>query len=386
VLSMAQEGCEGAKAELITAKEIKEKAIASRHLLIKEKEDFEAVHRSFMELLEDDTCAGESRTQKLEEVRQGLQAIPAAEASLITATIAALTQLRGSRSKFEEVSAKAVGRTFTEQFAKLEQGLVRNTEEQEDGPIETAEILHDAMIQNAASKELVLTNNREALEKAESALKAAKKETKQQVQVRTVCQAERDALLNKTAELAEVVECVKRLSVSIDPPSPGPAARGAAAAALMEDEPEDDTQAAVSLGDALITDAEDADASQGTSVEPANLEAAFDDAGVETAIEEQATKELVDLLLDGEPVEDDEDLEPPAKRLKLDGDVEVEEESAEIDATLAGEAHLPADEPMASADEVVVPAGTPPRDSPVKEIVREPSPEDLQTQMMTGGA
>jgi len=65
-LSMAQEGCEDAKTDLITAKEVKQQALESRDGLIKDQERFAAVHGSFMELLEDESCTGEARTLKLE--------------------------------------------------------------------------------------------------------------------------------------------------------------------------------------------------------------------------------------------------------------------------------------------------------------------------------
>jgi hypothetical protein len=368
VLSRAQEACEDAKSEVASAKDVKLKAIESRESLLKEQERFKAVHASFIELLEEESLSQESRLAKLEEVRQGLQFI-GTEASLVTAALAALQQSKSSRSKFEEVSAKAVGRVFAEKSSKYEQDLVQNAVAQEDSPIEAAEILHDAMLQNAASKNASLSALREALDKSEGLFKAAKKEAKQQENLAAACQAKRDALHEKSAELSEVLVIVQQLTVSTDPPSPGPSRQGGTAAALADDAAEDESQVAASLGNDLVAAADDArpveevpvgaeseeavvEAAVGScaTVDPANLEGAFEAAAAEQAAESENAPSA----------------EPPAKRQKLD------DEAAPVDEPMASCAPAdPVDDQLSS--------------SPIKELAEESS-IDLRSVMMTGGA
>merc|ERR1719265_1444107 len=111
--------------------------------MIAEKDSFTRVQTTFEKLLQEDDSLQE-RQQKLDEVRQCLQKI-GTESSLITATVSTLIKPRKSRSSFEEVSAKAVSKVFEEHSLKLAEELVKMEELTEDGPVEEAEVLHDAM-------------------------------------------------------------------------------------------------------------------------------------------------------------------------------------------------------------------------------------------------
>jgi len=182
-----------------------------------------------------------------------------AEASLVTAALNALTQTKNLRSKFEEMSAKAVA-TFCEEYAlKLEQDLVRNASEQEDGPVVEAKLQHDELIASAATKMLALSKARQALSKSDTLLRTARMKAEQQAEGLAKWQAQSDELLANSKELTEVVDIVEQLTRSTDPPSPGPVTQ------------DPDLE--------LLPDSAEADTPQGETAEPGDAEAAEFDAG-----------------------------------------------------------------------------------------------------------
>jgi len=440
-LNTAQEACENAKMDVLNAKKVKQDAIESRDSLLKEIKRFTAVHTKYGELLED-RCR--VREQRCEDVQQTLTAI-GTETSLVTSALNGLVKVRSSRSTFEEFSAKAVGQSFADHKAKLEQDLRDNTTLQEDGPIEAAEILHDAMLQNAASKLAALSDVREKLEKSETVFKGAKKEAKQQAQTLSSCQAERDTLHAKSVELAEVLDIVKRLILCTDAPSPGPTARGGATASPVDDEGADDaedaTEAALLLGNELINAASAADDTQMTEgTEAAAVDIAArdfelgdrvlvdghrkgtltwdgrpeynfvevkfeDDETCSGAISVNTVKFLAKASSDSNSSQDSHASVDPSNlqgAFDLADDKVVEEiqsqqgderacdeppakkQKLESEAVVMEEAAEPApgDTPTADADEA--PAGVPPRGTLAKEATG--APVDIQTVMSSGGA
>jgi hypothetical protein len=292
VTSTAKEACDDAKAELHQLKRKQNEALGLRPGIFAERDLCNAVRDTFQLFRKEDIFAPsqqELKDQKLEELKQRLQAIGAQE-SLVTAGLLALTKAPAERTIFEAGAAEEVDKVFIKHSAKIEEDVSFNVSEAEDAPVVAAETLYDAMLQNAANKMLVESEARETLEKHQMLLEVARKGAAEQAQTLRRCDEERESLHAKMAELGEVLATVQQLTVCIDIATPPPPQRGTASGLDAEEDgaaAESAEDAAEVLADALENASQYSHASE---VQPSSLEASFDVVAEENPTTEDSAK------------------------------------------------------------------------------------------------
>lgn len=215
---VAEEACADAKAELLNTKRLHEEAKEGRPKLMTDKETCNAFLECYRRLQEESVHVAGREADKdklLDEVKQGLEALGTQE-SLVIAGLLALKKSPTERSRFEEAAAQEILKVFRERSEKIDEELSTNSLLSEDGLVLAAEALFDAMLQNAAKKVLVAVEAREAKNKKEAELDAAKKTVAKQAKVLRSCEEEHTDLKAKVVDMSEVLHLVQKLTVCVD--------------------------------------------------------------------------------------------------------------------------------------------------------------------------
>jgi hypothetical protein len=148
-------------------------------------------------------------------VKQGLEALDTQE-SLVCAGLLTLKKSPAERSRFEDGAAQEILKVFSERLEKIEEEISTNGLLSEDGLVLAAEALFDAMLQNAATKLLVVVESREAKDTKNAELDVAKLVVADQAKILGSCEAEHSALNAKIVDLKEVLVMVHQLTECTD--------------------------------------------------------------------------------------------------------------------------------------------------------------------------
>jgi len=215
---VAEDACADAKGDLINAQKKHDEAIEGRPKLLSNRENCKAFLESYQRLQEEGIHAvGQeaAKEKKLDEVKHGLEALGTQE-SLVIAGLLALKKSPSVRSRFEDGAAQEILKVFKERAEKIEEELATNSLLSEDSLVREAEVLYDAMIQNAANKLLVAVESREARDKKGAELEAAKKTVAAQAKILKSCEAEHRELDAKVVDMNEVLAMVEQLTKCTD--------------------------------------------------------------------------------------------------------------------------------------------------------------------------